>query len=524
METVGDSYIARAAPHLHNADRESEAADCMEPRAELPLPVRTNHQAGMTGKETPMSQLYGDTTGHKESAKPAGQRWGEDDGEESSKTVSRLYEDTTNTNDSTSPVKAEDSGVYVYGGQNGGKNSPEASSRLYENSMVTGADYNETQSTMYEGGNPVIKHQTGSTANSIPGSTPQRAAGTYTNVPVPSQEETAPPGTHEPEGEVEGNQSSVVIKVMHNPTYRQDTPQGASDQGTTESELEHNYEDIDAPRKNVQKGNVASEEGTGATPIANRQDQTDWRSLADAAATIPNTMYVSRGDYMIGADTRVKKYIHLFKVSTLSDDVSKLAARNRMTELRVTELERMCLLPGPNHSPENGLLTSPTPPVAPGSSEKVTTEYAGAVGPSRPSGPPRKMGEKRPIGPPGPAGEKGPMGPGSPEGKAGKPGSTGALASPEPPGEKRPMVPAGPEGKAGKPGSTGLLGSPEPPEKKGPIGPTGRPGPSNSGFLIAEGKKGRVVLPPPRRMRDVVDDTTHPLFGGFVLGRNKNVS
>ncbi|XP_078658351.1 uncharacterized protein LOC144903809 [Branchiostoma floridae x Branchiostoma belcheri] len=272
-------------------------------------------------------------------------------------------------------------------------------------------------------------------------------------------------------------------------------------------------------------------------------------------------MYVSRGDYMIGADTRVKKYIHLckkfltgtglfffavvmallfplfaVKVSTLSDDVSKLAARNRMTELRVTELERMCLLPGPNHSPENSLLTSPTPPVAPGSSEKVTTEYAGAVGPSMPSGPPRKMGEKRPpmgppgpaekagklgstgspkplalgpsgekgpigpAGPPGPPGEKGPMGPASPEGNGGKPGSTGALGSPEPPGEKRPMVPAGPEGKAGKPGSTGPLGSPEPPEKKGPIGPTGRPGPSNSGFLIAEGKKGRVVLPPPRRM------------------------
>ncbi|KAI8484482.1 hypothetical protein Bbelb_377530 [Branchiostoma belcheri] len=177
METVDDSYIARAAPHLHNADRESEAADCIEPRAELPLPVRTNHQAGMTGKETPMSQLYGDTTGHKESAKLAGQRWGQDDGKESSKAVSRLYEDTTNINDSTSPDKAEDSGVYVYGGQNGGQNSPEASSRLYENSMVTCADYNETQSTMYEGGNPVIKHQTGSTANSIPGSTPQRAAG-----------------------------------------------------------------------------------------------------------------------------------------------------------------------------------------------------------------------------------------------------------------------------------------------------------------------------------------------------------
>ncbi|KAI8484476.1 hypothetical protein Bbelb_377470 [Branchiostoma belcheri] len=163
----------------NNADRESEAADCIEPRAELPLPVHTNHQAGMTGKETPMSQLYGDTTGHKESAKPAGQRLDQDDSKESSKTVSRMHEDTTNVNDSTSPVKVEDSGVYVYGGQNG----PEALSRLYGNSMVTGADYKETQSTMYEGGNPVIKHKTGSTANSIPGSTPQRAADNPTVFP-----------------------------------------------------------------------------------------------------------------------------------------------------------------------------------------------------------------------------------------------------------------------------------------------------------------------------------------------------
>ncbi|KAI8509462.1 hypothetical protein Bbelb_133100 [Branchiostoma belcheri] len=215
METVDDSYIARAAAHLHNADRESEAADCIEPRAELPLPVRTNHQAGMTGKETPMSQLYGDTTGHKESAKPAGQRWGEEYGKESSKTVSRLYEDTTNINDSTSPVEDEDSdknrptpGLYEHGGQK----SPDASSCLYENSTETSADHKETQSTMYEGGNPEIKHQTGSTANSgsIPSSTPQRAT------------------------------------------------------ATGEAELEHHYENIDAPRENVQNGNPTSEEGADA--------------------------------------------------------------------------------------------------------------------------------------------------------------------------------------------------------------------------------------------------------------------
>ncbi|KAI8509539.1 hypothetical protein Bbelb_133870 [Branchiostoma belcheri] len=247
METVDDSYIARAAPHLHNADRESEAADCIEPRAKLPLPVRTNHQAGMAGKETPMSELYGDTTGHKESAKPAGHRWGEEYGKESSKTVSRLYEDTTNINDSTSPVEDEDSdknrptpGLYEHGGQK----SPDASSCLYENSTETSADHKETQSTMYEGGNPEIKHQTGSTANSgsIPSSTPQCATGT-TDAELEHQYEDmdAPQ-----ENLQNGNAASMEATA------------------TGEAELEHHYENIDAPRENVQDGNPTSEEGADA--------------------------------------------------------------------------------------------------------------------------------------------------------------------------------------------------------------------------------------------------------------------
>ncbi|KAI8509770.1 hypothetical protein Bbelb_121980 [Branchiostoma belcheri] len=176
----------------------------------------------------------------------------------------------------------------------------------------------------------------------------------------------------------------------------------------------------------------------GATP--QQQGQTNWRSLADAAANIPNTMYVSRA----------------VKVSTLFDDVSKLSARNRMTELQITELKQMCVLPGPNHSlAVNGLLKSPTPP---GSSGNVTTGVA------RPAGPP---------GPPGPPGEKGSTGPAGPGGKAGKPGSTGPLGPPGPPGEKGPMGPAGPEGKAGKPGSPGPLGPPGPPGEKGPMGLAG---------------------------------------------------
>ncbi|KAI8484492.1 hypothetical protein Bbelb_377630 [Branchiostoma belcheri] len=161
----------------------------------------------------------------------------------------------------------------------------------------------------------------------------------------------------------------------------------------------------------------------------------------------------------------------------VSDDVAKLAARNRMSELRITELEQLCVLPGPNHSlAENGLLKSPTPP---GPSGNVTTGVAGAPGPPGPPGPPGKIG---PAGPPAPPGEKGPMGPAGPEGKAGKPGSTGPpgppgppgkmgpAGPPAPPGEKAPMGPAGPEGKAGKPGSTGPPGPPGPPGKRGQLG------------------------------------------------------
>ncbi|XP_078666056.1 uncharacterized protein LOC144908385 [Branchiostoma floridae x Branchiostoma belcheri] len=238
----------------------------------------------------------------------------------------------------------------------------------------------------------------------------------------------------------------------------------------------------------------------GATP--KQQDQTDWRSLADTAANIPNTMYVSRADYGVDANSRTKwldmgkkflKGTGLFfavvmvllftlfavKVSTLSDDVSKLAARNRMSELQITELEQMCMLPGPNHPPEYGLLKSPTPPGMPGSSGK---EAIGAAGPP---------------GPPGPPGVKGPMGPPGPEGKAGKPGSPGPLGPPGPPGVKGPMGPPGPEGKAGKPGSPGPPGRPGEKGPMGPAGPKGKDGPA--GPPGPPGQKGPMRPPRPER-------------------------
>ncbi|XP_019642084.1 PREDICTED: collectin-12-like [Branchiostoma belcheri] len=247
----------------------------------------------------------------------------------------------------------------------------------------------------------------------------------------------------------------------------------------------------------------------GAKP--KQQDQTNWKSVADAAANIPNALYVSRADYTDGANTKVKKCIHLFKkfmkgtgvffavVSILLfplfavkvfDDVAKLTARNRMSELRITELEQMCVLPGPNHSlAENGLFKSLTPP---GSSGNVTTGVAGAAGPPGPPGPP---GEKGPMGPAGPEGkagtdDKGPIGPATlplpgPLGEKGFLGPAGPVPTrpPGPPGEKGPIGPPGlvSVGPPGPPGPVGLpgpvsVGPPGPPGRIGRPGPVGLPG------------------------------------------------
>ncbi|KAI8522090.1 hypothetical protein Bbelb_018440 [Branchiostoma belcheri] len=105
----------------------------------------------------------------------------------------------------------------------------------------------------------------------------------------------------------------------------------------------------------------------GATPTQSRQ--TDWRSLADAAANTPNTLYVSRADAIYAAKaTSVRKkrwglckkmwqitivvfvavnaillpYLAV-KSSVNSEDIFKLS---RKTELRLAELIRSNKLPG----------------------------------------------------------------------------------------------------------------------------------------------------------------------------------
>eukprot|EP00058_Branchiostoma_floridae_P016781 XP_002602269.1 hypothetical protein BRAFLDRAFT_76956 [Branchiostoma floridae] len=105
---------------------------------------------------------------------------------------------------------------------------------------------------------------------------------------------------------------------------------------------------------------------SGTTP--QQQPQTDWRKLAHAAATIPNTMYVSRADVTYDADaisktqcrSLIKKLFQTagfvfclavaimlpyltVRVISLSEDIAKLSIKiDKRTELSLpaqTDLE-----------------------------------------------------------------------------------------------------------------------------------------------------------------------------------------
>eukprot|EP00058_Branchiostoma_floridae_P017183 XP_002602671.1 hypothetical protein BRAFLDRAFT_72960 [Branchiostoma floridae] len=229
-----------------------------------------------------------------------------------------------------------------------------------------------------------------------------------------------------------------------------------------------------------------------ATPL--QQDhQTDWKSLADAAANIPNSLYVTRGDYAYRTDANKKtKCIHLCKkllkatglfftvvnaimvpllavrLITLSGEFNEHTGK---MELQITELKRKVGVPGP-------------------------AGLTGKRGPIGPVGPVGIAGRPGSVGPPGAPGMKGPIGPAGPMGKAGSPGLTGSVGlpgSPGSPGRKGPVGQIGPMGKVGTPGSVGPPGASGKEGLKGPegqMGMTGPPGPP--GLPGSLGRKGPV--------------------------------
>ncbi|KAI8499358.1 hypothetical protein Bbelb_231220 [Branchiostoma belcheri] len=240
-------------------------------------------------------------------------------------------------------------------------------------------------------------------------------------------------------------------------------------------------------------GQQQAQTGTAGGGTPTQPPPTDWRSLADAAANIPNTLYVSRADatYAADANSRKKKCLSLckklwqwtiavfvvanaivlpyfaVKTTMLAEEVAKLnrktelrrsdlnlkttmlaeefAKLNRKTELRLSELNRS---PGPPG--EKGAMGPPGP--------------AGKMGPVGPTGP----GSVGPAGPPGKMGPVGPTGPGS-VGPAGPRGAKGAVGPAGPPGERGPIGPTG-HGSVGPPGSPGLPG-----RSVCPAGPPGHP-------------------------------------------------
>ncbi|XP_019647184.1 PREDICTED: collagen alpha-1(I) chain-like [Branchiostoma belcheri] len=267
----------------------------------------------------------------------------------------------------------------------------------------------------------------------------------------------------------------------------------------------------------------------GATPT--QSQQTDWRSLADAAANTPNPLYVSRAG-----------------------------------------LHRLPGFVGPPGPPgEMGPIGPAGPPGEKG------PMCMGPAGPGSigPPGPPGKKGAMGPAGPPGQKGAMcmGPVGPGS-IGPPGPPGEKVAMGPTCPPGQKGAMCmgsagpgPIGPPGAFGEKGATGpavksrvnsedifklsrktelrlaeltrsnklpgFVGPPGPPGEMGPIGPAGPPGekgpmcmgtagPGSIGPPGAFGEKGATgpAGPPGQKgptgpIADLNECTRNPWWSGY---------
>ncbi|XP_035698658.1 uncharacterized protein LOC118431524 [Branchiostoma floridae] len=273
MQT-GKEEIFWAVPRLSNAD-------CIGPLAEVPLSRGDSgldgNQSGMTDKEVHMSHLYGDKTDHKESTTIAEEREGQDAAQERSKTPSRIYEDTAEK--SSWPT----SGIYVCGAST----DPGVSSRLYGNSEEI---KNSAESDVYHG-------------ETISGLTAKQNAGTSSNDSLARQEENNHPAGTDAFAEVVttelinpmythsvtrrateedfkkekdipgtdgldekplGNRCAVVKKGMENPAYGIGAL-GAASQGTSETEQENHYENMDDLRTDLK------DEDTNSDPIRERQ-------------------------------------------------------------------------------------------------------------------------------------------------------------------------------------------------------------------------------------------------------------
>ncbi|KAI8502740.1 hypothetical protein Bbelb_194420 [Branchiostoma belcheri] len=174
----------------------------------------------------------------------------------------------------------------------------------------------------------------------------------------------------------------------------------------------------------------------GTTPV--QQPQTDWTSVADAAAAVPNPLYVTR----------------TVKVSSNSEEIAKLSAEmiklNGSNERRI--VCRASRIPG-----EKGAMGPAGPP--------------GEIGAVGPAGPPGEIGAVGPAGPPGEIGAVGLAGPPGGKGAVGPAGS-GSPGLPGPPGERGPRGPVG-HGSAGPPGEKGGMGPPGHPGERGAKGATG---------------------------------------------------
>ncbi|KAI8486775.1 hypothetical protein Bbelb_355230 [Branchiostoma belcheri] len=286
-------------------------------------------------------------------------------------------------------------------------------------------------------------------------------------------------------------------------------------------------------RDTMKRGQQQSQTGDteGATPI--QQPQTDWRSVADAAANIPKALFsvfflsrnltrdtMKRGQQQsqtgdtegatpysslrqIGGPLRtpLRTYRRL-SLNLLTRDTMKRGQqqsqtgdtedanvygtaadvkkcwrlRNKLWQITGLVFALVIVILLSFFSGKAAYQSAETAKQLEDMKQRLA-ELERSAGPPGPPGPTGLPGEKGPIGPIGPRGEKGPIGPVGPvsTGPRGPPGEKGPIGPMGPRGEKGPIGPVGPvsTGPRGPPGEKGPIGPMGPRGEKGPIGPVG---------------------------------------------------